>query len=93
MAYMTFHESGTDQTTITFRNGVIVVEGWGGYDGHLKQEFDQIEDALDFVAGLWKMENNKLHYHKSFVTGENQTEEVKKRKIQRMINRSYNTAL
>ncbi len=29
------------------------VQGWGGYDGYLEQEFDTIEEALEFVTGLW----------------------------------------
>lgn len=31
-----------------------LVEAWGGYDGYLKREFDTIEEALEFVTGLWQ---------------------------------------
>jgi hypothetical protein len=61
------HHSGTDQTTITFEEGKFVVSGWGGYDGHVKRKFDQIEDALDYVAVLWKLNTGTFEFNRDIV--------------------------
>lgn len=50
----------TESTSIRVIEGIYVVEGRGGYDGYLKREFIDIEDALDFVATLWGRNTSNL---------------------------------
>lgn len=56
------HMSDTDGTKIARDGEQFVVTGWGGYDGYLKRRFDQVEDALDFVAALWHLDSSTVSY-------------------------------
>lgn len=51
-----YHENGcTEETKLRYLGeGRYEIEAFGGYDGYLLEEFDQIEDALDRVATLWQ---------------------------------------
>ena len=52
----------TDSTSIRREGDKFIVTSMGGYDGYLKNEFDQVEDAVDFVAYLWDMDSATVPY-------------------------------
>lgn len=55
--------NNTDGTTIRLReNGKYEVQGWGGFDGFLVREFEEVEDAMDFIAYLWGLNSADSAY-------------------------------
>lgn len=48
-------------------DGKFEVTAMGGYDGFLREQFDQIEDALDFIAGMWQCDTTTNHYQRRMV--------------------------
>ena len=78
------HHSGTDQTSITFTSdGKFRVVGTGGYDGCIRRDFDEIEDAMDYLATLWKLNSGRFETNKDIVGYD------KPSLIKRMVRKSY----
>lgn len=78
-----FHPTGTDVTTISYEDGKFVVTGRGGYDGFVRMKFDQIEDAMDYVASLWGINSGEFEQNRKIVSYD------KKPLIKRLIKQAF----